>query len=1609
MALMTALILVVQIPQVQAWLIGTVTKTLSAQLESRVSIERLRVGFFDKIALGGVYVEDVYGDTLLYGDELVADFSLNPLVLLRDGLVVESLKIARARFNIRQEAGDEFNSLEIVLMRLSPPDTLGKEKKPLRLKLRQISLEDVQFLKDDKTSGRYMLAELARGEILIRDMDLRMQVIAIQSIDLTDPVFTLEDFAVGGEGGDTLAMDEAILPDEAVAEKDTSGAAPRGFALSVQRLCVVNGRLVLHNYKKSALRTTPENILDFKHLNVSDINLDLTAANLAEGAFSAELGHLSLRERSGFVLQRLSANELLVSSERTALHGMTLLTPYSELGDTLVLQYPDYAAFNDFENRVNMTLNIRPSYVALRDIMTFAPLLEKNIFFSSNRDEVLSIKGEVRGRVNNLRGNKLFIELSDGTLLKGSFGSRNLAERNEEILNLQLDTLFTSMRTLRQLIPTFTPPPNFDKLGNLRFNGRFDGFFDNFVAYGNLRTAIGRAELDMNLNLRTGVSRATYSGTLKLEDFDLGKWSGNPDFGYVSFSSEVKDGRGLSLETANAELSAQVKSFGFKQYRYENATLTGKLNKNRFDGDFQIKDENIDLTFKGEINLADSTPIYNFYSTVNKLDLKALNLSKRGISLSGNFDLNLRNRRLADIEGTARAAGLQINNEGEIYDVDEVSFSSTFDALGNKVFAIESNIVTGEIVGIFDIDKVPDLWIQYIYRHYPGFAQRVGIKGKAVNTNSRFTYDIRVSDSQGLLHLVDKKLGTVVDGRIEGFFDGRADSVKMEVGLPYFQYADWGFSDVSVVLGSVKDKGQLDVAVSAVDRNSQPMFGEASLLSLLDGDTINFSLSYNPEDKVVSDKQILDQLYIDGVFALHDSTNFQVRFKQSNFQIGRDKWIINQDNFITFGKRFIDTKDFVLSNGERRVLLEKFQKDGLRLSLFNFDFSIIDQYWDYKALDFGGPMIAQVEIANIFDMKGLRAAVLADSMFINGDDFGAARLEAETKDLKAPLKATLSLKRGAKQLLASGFYNLGEQLPPQGRRQTVKEEASYFDFDVSITDYPLSIGEYFIGNSISDTEGKFSGSISFFGKPKKPEIAGYIESSEGGMTIDYLNTHYTFRDARIDIDNKLFKAKDVVLRDKYGHRATVEGGITHDHLRNFGLNATLRTNRFLALDTPKSLSTPFYGHAIGSGTVRFSGSFTKTDIYVNAAVGDSTRLTIPVSNQREAGELKTVRFVNKHERTDSLVAVRKRDLKGLSLEMDLTVAPEAIMRIVFDEQAGDLIEGRGRGNIRILVPRGENFQMFGNYFIERGNYLFTLYNVINKEFSVKRGGSIQWTGDPFGAKIQLEAEYKDLKASPASFVQEYLRNADPSLRSDASQPTDVSLTLKLRGDLLRPVIDFDIAFPALTGQLQTYAENKIRLLKQDQNELNRQVFGLILIGQFLPDDISIQSAGTDAIYNTVSELVSNQLSLLLTQLFSEALGSSNPLSGTDFNINYSQYQTLNAENSQNPGRGNEFQFRMKQDFLNDRLSLQIGGNVDFGNSTNINPENNGAFVGNDFVLEYVLNKNRTLKLRIYQRLRPDIGGGRRFEVGTGLSYRREFDSFSEFLRSLRKSASKMKD
>ena len=334
--------------------------------------------------------------------------------------------------------------------------------------------------------------------------------------------------------------------------------------------------------------------------------------------------------------------------------------------------------------------------------------------------------------------------------------------------------------------------------------------------------------------------------------------------------------------------------------------------------------------------------------------------------------------------------------------------------------------------------------------------------------------------------------------------------------------------------------------------------------------------------------------------------------------------------------------------------------------------------------------------------------------------------------------------------------------------------------------------------------------------------------------------------------------------------------------------------------------------------------------------------------------------------------------------------------MIFDEQAGDVIKGRGTGDIKMVLNRQNEFLMYGSYRIRRGEYLFTLLNFVNKPFTVAEGGTINWFGDPYSADINLDATYRETTPL-TNLIRDEAALLGGALAAEASNATEVVVTMHMKGELFKPIITFDLDFPEISSALKSVTDNKLRQMRQDQNELTKQVFGLVVMGTFLPSNSSqfIQSSDYVAsALHTVTQVLSNQLSNYLTELATVWFGGK--VSSIDFDIAYNDYRSsLNGATTAQIDR--DLQLRLTSGLFNDRVTVQFGSQFGFGSNTPGQATQNG-FLGEDVTVEIQLTKNRHWRVKMYQRTEPDFGGGlRRSRYGFGLSFRREYATIQEML------------
>ncbi|MDX1476542.1 MAG: translocation/assembly module TamB domain-containing protein [Saprospiraceae bacterium] len=1560
---------IVHIPLVQTWGIRQISTYISKKTKSEVDIRRFDFNIFKHFELNDFYVAKPGqpADTLIYAERLRVRFT-NLLSLTKNRLTIRDVRLDDALLDFEKEPGAEMHTLAIVLSRLfeNKPDQPTREGK-LAMRVGTVAATDLAMRYDDRHAQSRHVYRVPALEVAIDIVDFRTRELIVDDIQMDGAFIRVESY---GEAG---AVERTPAPDST------------GWRITMCHAGVTNGAFQLINPSP-----TPRLVgMDYNQLDVRSVDLSLDDFWMQGMHIGGIVGHLSLVESSGFEITSFEALEVAISPQEIVLNEFQLQTPQSTLSRSLVFRFDDIREVNSFADDVEMIGVFDESRIAIDDLLLAIPVLQDNAFFVQNADEDIVLNGVVRGSLNRLRGESL--EATIGPLaFKGAFRSRNLTIPDEQILNLTVDDATFSADALNETLPGLALPAQFRKLGRIRFEGRFDGFFQDFVAFGSVRSRIGNANLDMRLDLKPGRTLAQYSGNIELVNFDLRTWTDNPDLGTIRMEAHVREGRGLTAESANVRLDGKIHAVTYKGYVYEDVQLNGLLDKNFFDGSMVIEDDNINLSFLGSVDFSESAPNFDFEAQVRNVDFQALNLTEEPLTLSGLFDVAGSFESINAIDGRATASKVVLTRgTAERYTLDTINLVSQRSARGERVMNIQSDYVNGLIRGQFDFRNVYPQIVTTLNLAYPDRIPPPPQPPDSAAVAADMMFDLVFNDPQEWIALLELPNFTFRDVRLVGDIDTRNNDLRLNFNIPALHV---GNLNVYEARGSVQSLGMEasgSMDITAFDIDEKHFFDDLSLD--FSGSNRHLDWHFVTDDLLVS----VNKLDLRGSITQDEQGTYTARIEPQDLVLFNDPWRLNPDNRVIWNAKSIMISDFTLQHAEERISLRSVDRRGILLDVEGFDARYVNQLWTYDNLSFGGGYSLTLMIEDIFERKGFYTWLAVPELAINGESYGTLVLDGRMEVAGLPVEMSVNLDETDSHIRADGWYYPPLDEVPEELRNTL-------DMNIRLDTFPLQFLEYILGDGIRNTRGSLIGDMRLHGPMSRLDMEGTLRTMEGATTVSYLGARYTFHDQIIQLTGDRISMDGAEIRDRNGNIGRVTGGLTHQLFSDFGLDARITANRLIALNTTKQDNPLYHGFGIGSIDARFSGTTSRPNISVDATALAGTRVAITVEQNGVEGEETFIRFVKKDSTGTVTVESDEQLITGMNFDMNLSMTPEAQVEIIFDERTEDIIKVTGQGDLQLEITRSGDFTMYGLYELAQGDYLFTNF-VLNKPFEIVPGGTLRWTGDPFDAQMDIQATYTGLRTSLRTFLEEYLINASPQAKEEASLKRSVELTMYLTGSLLEPSINFSIRFPELTGELAGYADSKLRILESNQNALNEQVFGLLWAGTFLPSNVLQNSSTTQlagsGIYNTLSEFFSTQLSQFLSEFLERAVEDVDFISGIDFDVGYNKSYDFDLQDYSY----SEWELRMKNRLFDDRIILDVGGN--YITDSPVIPS--GTYFAGDYALEYVLTADRRLKIRFYHRNEWTIEG-RKSKVGLGLSYRREFDSFGEWLQGLDREAKKLK-
>src|SRR5690606_27017418 len=195
--------------------------------------------------------------------------------------------------------------------------------------------------------------------------------------------------------------------------------------------------------------------------------------------------------------------------------------------------------------------------------------------------------GEVLGTVDRLSGEDVRLRILNNTYFDGDFDIRGLPDYREAVIYVDVNELTTNAYDLQELnLPPFEDsthiviPDNLFQLGQVYFNGKLTGFFDDLVAYGNFRTNLGNLATDISLKLDEK-DQLSYKGKLETFSFDAGRFFEIERLGQVSFSAKVS-GKGVEKETLQLQMDGKINRLHYNGYAYKQISIRGNITDSKF-------------------------------------------------------------------------------------------------------------------------------------------------------------------------------------------------------------------------------------------------------------------------------------------------------------------------------------------------------------------------------------------------------------------------------------------------------------------------------------------------------------------------------------------------------------------------------------------------------------------------------------------------------------------------------------------------------------------------------------------------------------------------------------------------------------------------------------------------------------------------------------------------------------------------------------------------------------------------------------------------------------------------------------------------------------------
>lgn len=1291
---------------------------------------------------------------------------------------------------------------------------------------------------------------------------------------------------------------------DALASKDsTKQKTP--LDLQINSLIIRNGEI---SYRVLSRPSRPGKF-SADDITARNISAHIIINRITDDSLNVKVKRIAFDERCGFKLKSLSLSAIACRT-KTKIENFKLELPAS------LIQIPSLQASYRIKNgQIEMpTLqfdgSIKAPYISPSDLAVFVPTLTR-----LNMRPALDI--QFNGTGSSLTVKKISINTTDGSLqLVANGGVKNYPANPSWYTNI--DQLKAGQQAISNIyaVATGKNVPNIiERLGNVQITGYVGGDKKNIASEGKLNTSPGNLTLAFD---KRGDKITAHMETVR---FDIGSLVNDNKLGHISANLNV---HGSSKDNFAAQ--GRVYDFDYNGYKYRSLNLNATYRNKRLEGKANIDDPNVQLTAIGTFVNNGAKPNLQLKANIAHFEPNTLRLTDKWqqTAFAANIACDINGSDINNADGSIELHDFAMRGPETEYNINNVSVKTGYNN-GNHFLDVDSDFGTIDINGHFSYNTIVRSVLNMVAAKLPTIP---GLTHKPQREFNDFTLNASLNSTEWMNRLLGIPLEIHRPLNISGEIDDKNEKINLWCDVPSFTFNGNRFSDAFVNVESPSDTLKADIRIKKLaDR------GKYMALHLNAGASdnhLNTSLSFSNNERHPL-KGIINS---STVFAKDEEgvSTAYIDVLPSRATIGDTTWHVAPSSII-YSKNKLQVNSFSVSHDNQMLAINgtatKSENDSLLVTLNDIDVSYVLNLVNFHSVDFFGMASGEARIAGAFSEKPLLSA----DVIVKDFKFETGRM------------GTLYANVGYNQ--EEGNIEINAVAKDEDNRWTdingyVSPKHNYIDLAIDAHRTRAEFMESFCGSFMDKVNADINGNVNVVGPLNNINLVGKAVV-DGSVRLSALNTTYWMRGDSVTFVPDEIKFKGDTLYDRNGNIGIMTGSIYHKHLTNLSYALKVKAKNLLAYDTHSFGDNTFYGTAYVTGDCDIKGKSGEVVIDIDAVPEKNSILVYNAADQSSIGSTDFITWKdNNVDETDSTDTEHnnKVDIStNIRLNFLINCNPNAMLKLIMDEKTGDYITLNGDGVLRASYFNKGSFDIYGNYIVDHGVYKLTIQNIIKKDFTFQKGGSISFGGDPYNAALNLKALY----------VLNSVSLADLNIgRSFSNNNVRVNCLMNITGNPNSPKVDFDLDMPNMSNDIK----QMVYSLLNAEEEKNQQVLYLLAVGRFMAQNNNNNATGETPQYSQTSLAMQSFLSGTISQQLNSVLSNVINSSNWNFGANIS----TGTEGFNNA----EYEGMLSGSLLNNRLLF----NGQFGYRDNANATT--SFIG-DFDIKYLLFPNGNLAINVYNK------------------------------------------